>query len=167
MAQSTPIHLHARRTPCPEAARIYRVRRDGPGLLDALARNPRVTVLADFRDTTGCLIIGCPFAGRAGNDHRCAVMGPAAERPARIACIHPDCWHLTTEDFLERLGPDRSAPLEADPRFDAARRERQLQVILAVLNHPMPPLDGPEQSSAAAGRRHRGRDTNSLDSSAR
>jgi hypothetical protein len=135
--------------PFPETARVYRVRPDGPGLLEALARNPSVTVLADFRDTTGCLIIACPFAGRSGHDHRCAVMGPAADRRARIACIHPDCWHLTTEDFLERLGPARSTPVDADRPLDADRRERQLQVILAVLNHDAPPVGGSERPAAA------------------
>jgi hypothetical protein len=138
--------------PCPETARVYRVRPDGSGLLDALARNPRVIVLADFRDSTGCLIIACPFAGQAASDHRCSVMGPAADRRARIACIHPDCWHLTTEDFLERLGPARSTPVDADRPFDADRRERQLQVILAVLNHGARPAGGTEHHSAAAGR---------------
>lgn len=131
MAQTMPINAPASLRPL----RVQFGRPAGSALLDVLARSPRVSVLADFRDTTGCLIIACPFARHASRDHRCAVMGPTAERRTRIACIHPDCWHLTTEDFLERLHPAPSGLVDADYRFDAAYRERQRQVILAVLNH--------------------------------
>jgi|GEM_PF-3773922 len=133
MAKTAPINAPKASGLRPLGVRFGRP--TGSALLDALARNPRVSVLADFRDTSGCLIIACPFARYASHDHRCAVMDPSIERRARIACIHPDCWHLTTEDFLKRLHPADYCLVDAHNPFDAGYRERQRQVILAVLNH--------------------------------
>ena len=135
MAQSTPILPQAGTADRPETSWTHRLRQGSRALVDVLARHPRVTVLSDYRHTTGCLIIACPFASRTETEHRCAVIGSATGGADSISCINPSCWHRTAEDFLARLSLAR---LTHD---DEHRKEERLRVILAVLNHDVRPVD--------------------------
>ncbi len=157
MGQVMSIEAHASRRHRP--AERGRVHRDsGARLTDLLARHARVRVLADFRRTTGCLIIACPMApGEQG--HRCAVICSSSGGKPTISCVHPACWHFTTWDFLNRLGLVRS-----ERAADEDRKHERLEVILAVLSHDGRPAASPDeewrlsQDSGAIESRTRGSD---------
>ena len=158
MGRIMSIEAHAsRRHRLAESGRVSRY--PGSRLADLLACHACVRVLADFRRTTGCLIIACPMAPPSEQGHRCAVVCSSSGGSPTISCVHPACWHFTTWDFLNRLGLVRSGPAA-----DEDRTHERLEVILAVLSHDGRPGASPDeewrpsQGSGAIEGRARGSD---------
>jgi hypothetical protein len=139
MGQVMSIQARASRRHRP-AGRAGAYRHPDSRLADLLACHACVRVLADFRHTTGCLIIACPMAPPSEQGHRCAVICSFSGGSPTISCVHPACWHFTTWDFLNRLGLVRSGPAA-----DEDRKQERLEVILAVLNHDGRPAASPDE----------------------
>jgi hypothetical protein len=96
-------------------------------LPDLIAAAPGVVVLADFRATTGTLIITCPMARPGEAGHKCVIF-PAAPGNTAMTCIHPSCWKHSRSTFLAAIA--RSARQSAPPACpDALSRPQGLNAV--------------------------------------